>query len=86
MVAKPLIRLRNEDRALCNAHSRQEKPADLSKWLKQEKQKWGRKPAKAAAQDIEAFSAAWKNNQQLFHRNFEVNQQLTHAALLLRSG
>ncbi|WP_282781356.1 hypothetical protein [Phaeodactylibacter xiamenensis] len=86
MVAKPLTRLRNEDRALCNALSRQEQPANLSKWLKQEKQKWGRRSAKSAAQDIEAFGVSWKNNQQLFHRNFEVNQQLTHTSLLLRSG
>lgn len=83
MVGRPLTKLRNEDRALCNTLADQTKPAQLGKWLRQEKQKWGKKAAKSAAQDIEAFSRSWYTNQQLFHRNYEVNQQLAYAALLL---
>jgi amino acid transporter len=85
MITKPLVKLRNGDRALCNALAATSGPLALRKWLKQGKQNWGRKTARAAGQDVDAFGRSWDNNQKLFHRNYEVNQQLTHAALLLRS-
>ena len=85
MAGKPLVKLRNGDRNLCNILAAQSEPAALRKWLREERQNWGRKAAIAAAQDVEAFSRSWCANQRLFHRNYEVNQQLTHTALLLRS-
>ncbi len=86
MVARPLIELRNADRALCNALAQRPQPDELRGWIRQQTKNSDRKAVRAATQNIEAFSRSWGRNQKLFHRNYEINQQLTHAAVLLRSS